>query len=60
VILNGLCLAATRPQVVDSSISAPSIADQSGAKPLPRRSVFANRIHGPEIGAEHNNGSADR
>jgi len=60
VILNGLCLAATRPRVPDSSATAPPIADQSVAKPLPRRSVFASRIHGPEIGAEHNNGSADR
>src|SRR5467141_1004452 len=60
VILNGLCLAATRPRVPDSSTTAPPIADQSVAKPLPRRSVFASRIHGPEIGAEHINGSADR
>jgi len=60
VILNGLCLAATRPRVPDSSATAPPIADQSVVKPLPRRSVFASRIHGPEIGAEHSNGSADR
>jgi hypothetical protein len=60
VILNGLCLAATRPRVPDSSATAPSVMDSPAAKSLPRRSVFASRIHGPQIGAEHNNGSADR
>jgi hypothetical protein len=61
VFVNGLCLAATRPRGPDSSATtAPPITDQSVAKPLPRRSVFASRIHGPEIAAEHNNGSADR
>src|SRR6202022_286282 len=60
VILNGLCLAATRPRVTDSSATAPPVMDQPAVKPLPRRSVFASRIHGREIGAEHNNGSADR
>jgi hypothetical protein len=60
VILNGLCLAATRPRAADSSaITMPTI-DQSMPKPLPRRSPFASRLHGREIGAEHNNGSADR
>jgi hypothetical protein len=60
VILNGLCLAATRPRVTDSSATAPAVMDQPAVKQLPRRSAFASRIHGPEIGAEHNNGSADR
>ncbi|MEY2556316.1 MAG: hypothetical protein QOF93_1460, partial [Verrucomicrobiota bacterium] len=60
VILNGLCLAATRPRLPDSSATAPSVMDSPAAKSLPRRSVFASRIHGPQIGAEHNNGSADR
>ncbi|MEY2555618.1 MAG: hypothetical protein QOF93_762 [Verrucomicrobiota bacterium] len=60
VIVNGLCLAATRPRVTDSSATAPTVIDQPAVKSLPRRSAFANRLHGPEIGAEHNNGSADR
>lgn len=60
VILNGLCLAATRPRVSDSTAITPPMIDQPVAKPLPRRSAFASRLHGPEIGAEHNNGSADR
>jgi hypothetical protein len=60
VILNGLCLAATRQRVIDSASITLPLVDQSIAKPLPRRSPFANRLHGPEIGAEHNNGSADR
>lgn len=60
VILNGLCLAATRPRVADSSATPLPATDQAIAKPLPRRSVYASRLHGPEIGAEYNNGSADR
>jgi hypothetical protein len=60
VILNGLCLAATRQRVADPAAITLPMVDQPIAKPLPRRSPFANRLHGPEIGAEHNNGSADR
>jgi hypothetical protein len=60
VILNGLCLAATRPHLADASETAAPVMDQPAVKPLPRRSVYANRVHGSEIGAEHNNGSADR
>src|SRR5437588_5725250 len=60
VILNGLCLAATRPRVVDSPTTTLPMNDQPVAKSLPRNSPFASRLHGPEIGAEHNNGSADR
>jgi hypothetical protein len=60
VILNGLCLAATRRRVIDPAAIAVSVIDQPVAKPLPRRSAFASRLHSPEIGAEHNNGSADR
>lgn len=60
VILNGLCLAATQPRAIDSSAIAPPLLDQPVAKPLPRRSIYANRLHGPEIGAQYNNGPADR
>src|SRR2546430_1554306 len=60
VILNVLCLAATRPRVIDSSSIAPPVTDELAVKPLPRRSAFANRLHSPGIGAEQNNGSADR
>src|SRR3989440_1070740 len=60
VILNGLCLAATRPRVVDPPAATLPMSDQPIAKQLPRRSAFANRLHGSQIGAEHNNGSADR
>jgi hypothetical protein len=60
VILNGLCLAATRQRVIDPAAITLPMVDQPIAKLLPRRSPFANRLHGPEIGAEHNNGSADR
>jgi hypothetical protein len=60
VILNGLCLAAIRSHVIDSASIGPPATDDPAVKPLPRRSVFATRLHGPEIGAENNNGSADR
>jgi hypothetical protein len=60
VFLSGLCLAATRSRVTDSSTSTLPVMDEPAVKPLPRRSVFASRLHGPEIGAEHDNGSADR
>jgi len=60
VVLNGLCLAATRPRVVDSPTTTLPMNDQPVAKSLPRNSPFASRLHGPEIGAGHNNGSADR
>ena len=60
VILNGLCLAATRPRIIEPVDIASPLMGQPVGKPLPRRSVYASRLHGPEIGAEHNNGSADR
>ena len=58
VILNGLCLAATRPRF-DSSI-APQVGVQPKERALPRRSAHAERLHSPQIGAEQNNGFADR
>jgi hypothetical protein len=58
--VNGLCLAATRPRVSDANVTPLPVLDQPVVKPLPRRSVYANRLHGPGIGIEHNNGSADR
>jgi len=60
VILNGLCLAATRPRIIEPVDIASPLMGQPVGKALPRRSVYASRLHGPEIGAEHNNGSADR
>ena len=58
VILSGLCLAATHTRVSDSP--ATDEIDKPLAKSLPRRSAYANRLHSPEIGVEHKNGSADR
>lgn len=58
VLINGLCLAATRPRIVKSE--AAPILEQKVAKALPRRSAYANRLHGPGVGADHNNGSVDR
>ena len=57
-VLAGLCLAAANAPGV-SDRSQPN-EEEDEPRPLPRRSAFADRIHGPEIGAEHNNGSADR
>jgi hypothetical protein len=59
VLLNGLCLAAIQPRLAESE-TAPPVTDQPIAQSLPRRSVFANRLHVSEIGLEQNNGSADR
>jgi hypothetical protein len=59
VVLAGLCLAATNlgetatPDELDR-------ADAVAQKPLPRRSVYADRIHRPSTGTDHANGSVDR
>jgi hypothetical protein len=57
-LLSGLCLAAVQPRVIDSKIEPP--IEQQTVRRLPRRSAFASRIHGPEIGPDYNNGFADR
>ena len=57
--VSGLCLAATRLRVTDSSL-APPVIDESAERSLPRRSAFADRLHGSDISTEYNNGSADR
>jgi len=59
VVLAGLCLAATNlgeAAMTDES----ETAEETESKPLPRRSVFADRIHRPTIGTDHTNGSVDR
>jgi hypothetical protein len=59
VVLAGLCLAAT-------NLGEPAMHDEVESdehvesKPLPRRSVFAERIHGGTISPDHTNGSVDR
>lgn len=59
VVLAGLCLAATNlgeAAIRDEMEPAESI----GPKPLPRRSVYADRLHGSAISSDHTNGSVDR
>jgi hypothetical protein len=57
VVLAGLCLAAANfgqdeePDPLEESVEP---------KRLPRRSVFADRIHGSAAGTDHTNGSVDR
>ena len=59
VLLNGLCLAATRLPTTEDSL-APLRSDRPAVRPLPRRSAYAERLHAREIGAEQDNGFADR
>ena len=61
VFLSGLCLAAIRnPKVsVESSVSSngPTVPQP---KPIPHRSEYASRLHGPPAERDQDNGSADR
>jgi len=57
VVLAGLCLAATNFEGAESETQP---EEEIAPKPLPRRSAFADRIHGASIGPDHTNGSVDR
>ena len=57
VVLAGLCLAATN---FDQAEDPDALEESVEPKRLPRRSVFADRIHGPAAGTDHANGSVDR
>jgi hypothetical protein len=57
VVLAGLCLAAANfGEPSDES----ETDEQEEPRPLPRRSVFAERIHGTGNNSDHFNGSVDR
>jgi hypothetical protein len=58
VVLAGLCLAATNFEGAEPDETQPE--EEIVPKPLPRRSAFADRIHGAPIGPDHTNGSVDR
>lgn len=58
-LLNGLCLASTRLRTGASSLGPPVI-NRPAARPVPRNSAYAERLHGREVCAEQHNGSADR
>ena len=60
VVLAGLCLAATNLGEEPTLGGAEKTDESIEPKPLPRRSVFADRIHGASPSTEHTNGSADR
>ena len=57
VVLAGLCLAAAN---FDEAPDELELEEQTAPKPLPRRSVFADRIHRPAAGTDHTNGFVDR
>ena len=58
-LLNGLCLASTR-LAAGADSDGPPLISRPAARPLPRRSAYAERMHRGEIGAKQNNGFADR
>jgi hypothetical protein len=58
VVLAGLCLAAANFEGAETDEMQPE--EEIAPKRLPRRSVFADRIHGPGVGTDHTNGSVDR
>ncbi len=58
VVLAGLCLAAAK--VGDPTNEEVEPDEDTGETPLPRRSVFADRIHGRARDTDHTNGSVDR
>jgi hypothetical protein len=60
VVLAGLCLAATNLGQEPTSGDDEETDESIEPKPLPRRSVFADRIHGTSPRTDHNNGSVDR
>jgi hypothetical protein len=60
VVLAGLCLAATNLGQEPTSGDDEETDQSIEPKPLPRRSVFADRIHGASPRTDHNNGSVDR
>jgi hypothetical protein len=57
VILAGLCLASI--QNPGAPVEAPIASAVPKPKPLPRRSDYASRLHGP-LEPDHDNGAADR
>jgi hypothetical protein len=60
VVLAGLCLAATNLGDAATLGDGEKVGEHSEVKPLPRRSVFADRIHGASSQTDHTNGSVDR
>jgi len=59
VFLSGLCLAAIEGAKLPIPVVVSDQIEPAG-RPLPRRSPFATRLHGPGDGADTTNGFADR
>jgi hypothetical protein len=57
-VLAGLCLAAANFEAAQTDEQQPE--EEVAPARLPRRSVFANRIHGTRIAPDHTNGFVDR
>jgi hypothetical protein len=60
VVLAGLCLASTNLGEEETPSDDEETDERIEPKPLPRRSVFADRIHDPSSRTDHTNGSVDR
>jgi hypothetical protein len=56
-VLAGLCLAAANSGETTAELE---VQEEPAIRPLPRRSAFAERIHGRNIATDHANGSVDR
>jgi hypothetical protein len=56
---SGLALAAMK-QEGDDDDTATQVKQRMPARPMPRRSPYAGRLHGPTPARDHANGSADR
>jgi hypothetical protein len=59
VVIAGLCLAAIQNPTAPVETSTPAIASSQRPQ-VPRRSVYASRLYGPDAEPEHSNGSVDR
>lgn len=60
IVLAGLCLAATNLGEEPTPGDEDETEEGIESKPLPRRSVFADRIHSASPRTDHTNGSVDR
>ena len=60
IVLAGLCLASTNLGEEATPGDEEETDEDIEPKPLPRRSAFADRIHGTSSPTDHTNGSVDR
>jgi len=62
VFVTGLALAARKEEEVKTELTSADEATrlEPVARPLPRRSAYASRLHGPARSHDHTNGSVDR